>query len=177
MLIKNPLLNKLKQWNPCSCDSYQCFPFQICSLRSHPSYLTQNTFANHYTALNSSPAISSKLSSKSFATNSSIVKNQLGMAIHQIDEHISKQAVRPREPRSGISIHIILREALMHVPIRRTRLQQLQTLHDLVRILHSKPISQLTSEVYARMIIDIGQMYPGPTCGPPIPSPAVPLKK
>ena len=99
------------------------------------------------------------------------------MAIHQIDEHISKQAVRPREPRSGISIHIILREALMHVPIRRTRLQQLQTLHDLVRILHSKPISQLTSEVYARMIIDIGQMYPGPTCGPPIPSPAVPLKK
>ena len=105
------------------------------------------------------------------------MQNQFRMAIHQIDKHISEQTIRPSEPRSRVSIHIILREALMHVPIRGTRLQHAQTLHNFISILHFTSIQQLTSEVYARMIIDIGQMYPGPTCGPPIPSPAAPLKK
>lgn len=105
------------------------------------------------------------------------MQNQFRMAIHQIDKHISEQTIRPCEPRPRVPIHIILRETLMHVPVRGARLQHLQTLHNFISILHFTPIPPLTSEVYARMIIDIGQMYPGPTCGPPIPSPAAPLKK
>ena len=66
---------------------------------------------------------------------SSHLQNILGMAFHQINQHIAKQAIRPGEPRSSVTVIIILEEALMHIPIRRTLFQNIQTSHDLLLVL------------------------------------------
>ena len=82
------------------------------------------------------------------------MQNQLRITLHQINEHISEETVGPRKPRTRVRIHIIQVEALMHVSVRRALLQYLQASLSYA----SLPPSILTSEVYARMMMDIGQM-------------------
>ena len=55
--------------------------------------------------------------------------------MHQINQHVTKKTIRPSKPRTSITIEIILEEALMHISIRSTLLQHIDTLKNLLLIL------------------------------------------
>ena len=93
---------------------------------------------------------------------------QLRRFLFQRQNQLAEQRIRPGKPCAGKFIWIILVEAFMHEA--RTRIALLQPAKAL-------PLFLSSSVVSARMMMAIGQIMSGPTCGPPIPSAAVPRKK
>ena len=55
--------------------------------------------------------------------------------MHEINQHVAKQTVRPSKPRTRVAVHTILEVTLVHVSVRRTLLQPIDTLKDFLLIL------------------------------------------
>ena len=57
------------------------------------------------------------------------------MTLHEVNQHVAKQTIRPSKPRTSVAVHTVLEVALVHVSIGRTLLQPVNALKNLLLVL------------------------------------------